>query len=74
MKTKLLASLMALTLATPMVAQPYLDRVPEDEVIYFVLPDRFENGDPKNDKGGINGGKMQHGFDPAHKGFYHGGD
>ncbi len=46
----------------------------EDEIIYFVLPDRFENGDPRNDRGGITGGPLQHGFDPAHKGFYHGGD
>jgi glycosidase len=49
-------------------------RLPEDEVIYFVLPDRFENGDPSNDRGGIAGGRLQHGFDPTHTGFYHGGD
>jgi neopullulanase len=49
-------------------------RLPEDEVIYFVLPDRFENGDPRNDTGGIRGGRLQHGYDPTHKGFYHGGD
>jgi glycosidase len=52
----------------------YKDRLPEDEVIYFVLPDRFENGDPKNDKGGIKGDRYKTGFDPSHKGFYHGGD
>ena len=74
MKAKLLASLIALAFATPAVAQSYRERLPEDEVIYFVLPDRFENGDVKNDKGGIKGDRMQHGFDPAHKGFYHGGD
>ena len=50
------------------------DRLPEDEVIYFVLPDRFENGDPANDRGDIRGGRLDHGFDPAHKGFYQGGD
>ncbi len=50
------------------------DRLPEDEIIYFVLPDRFENGDPKNDTGGIKGDRMKHGFDPTHKGFFHGGD
>ena len=49
-------------------------RAPEDEVIYFVLPDRFENGDRGNDRGGLSGGAMAHGFDPTHKGFYHGGD
>ena len=54
--------------------QPVSGRALEDEIIYFVLPDRFENGDPRNDRGGIKGGPLQHGFDPAHKGFYHGGD
>ena len=24
----------------------YLQRPPQDEIIYFVIPDRFENGDP----------------------------
>ncbi|MFN3989419.1 MAG: alpha-amylase family glycosyl hydrolase [Erythrobacter sp.] len=49
-------------------------RPPEDEVVYFVLPDRFANGDPRNDRGGIKGDRLAHGFDPAHKGFFHGGD
>lgn len=49
-------------------------RLPQDEVIYFLLPDRFENGDRANDTGGIAGGRLQHGFDPTHEGFYHGGD
>jgi neopullulanase len=74
MKTKLLASLIALMMATPAAAQSYRDRLPEDEVIYFVLPDRFANGDVKNDMGGIKGDRMKHGFDPTHKGFYQGGD
>ncbi len=52
----------------------YLTRAPEDDVVYFMLPDRFENGDPSNDTGGFPGGKLDHGFDPTHKGFYHGGD
>lgn len=52
----------------------YRDRLPEDEVIYFVLPDRFENGDAANDRGGIKGDRLKTGFDPAAKGFYHGGD
>ncbi len=49
-------------------------RLPQDEVIYFVLPDRFDNGDPRNDRGGITGGRLQTGYDPTAKGFYHGGD
>ena len=49
-------------------------RAPQDEVVYFLLPDRFENGDPSNDRGGLSGGPLQTGFDPTAKGFYHGGD
>ncbi|GAA1969389.1 pullulanase-type alpha-1,6-glucosidase [Kitasatospora viridis] len=44
------------------------------EQYYFVLPDRFANGDPGNDTGGITGGRLDTGFDPTDKGFYHGGD
>ncbi|MBI1392653.1 MAG: alpha-amylase [Alphaproteobacteria bacterium] len=50
------------------------DRLPMDEVIYFALPDRVENGDPTNDKGGGAGGHLDHGHEPTMKGFYHGGD
>ncbi len=55
-------------------AADYRERLPEDEVVYFVLPDRFENGDPANDNGGLQGDRLVTGFDPTHKGFYHGGD
>ena len=70
----LLSALLAATAAVPAIAQDYRARLPEDEVIYFVLPDRFENGDPANDKGGLSGDRLKTGFDPAAKGFYHGGD
>ena len=50
------------------------DRLPEDEVIYFLLPDRFANGDPGNDRGGLEGDRLRTGYDPADPGFYHGGD
>ncbi|MEY4055676.1 MAG: hypothetical protein RL519_1011, partial [Pseudomonadota bacterium] len=49
-------------------------RTPNQEVVYFVLPDRFENGDPKNDTGGLKGDRLKTGYDPTSKGFYHGGD
>ncbi len=49
-------------------------RPPQDEVIYFLLPDRFANGKPGNDRGGLAGDRLQTGFDPTHKGFFHGGD
>ncbi len=68
------ASLFASALTAPVAAQSHRDRLPEDEVIYFVLPDRFENGDVKNDTGGLKGDKFKTGFDPSHKGFFHGGD
>ncbi len=71
-----LALLLALPFAAAhaQAADDYRARLPQDEVVYFVLPDRFANGDPGNDRGGIDGGRLQHGFDPTHKGFYHGGD
>ena len=52
----------------------YRARLPQDEVIYFVLPDRFENGDPSNDRGSQSGDRLSTGFDPASTGFFHGGD
>src|ERR1044072_4359452 len=66
--------LAATLIATPAAAQSYRDRLPEDEVLYFLLPDRFENGDTANDRGGLKGNRIATGFDPASKGFYHGGD
>jgi len=64
----------ALALAAASATPAYRARLPEDEVIYFLLPDRFENGDPSNDRGGLSGDRLQTGFDPTHKGFFHGGD
>ena len=55
-------------------AQDHRSRPPQDEVIYFLLPDRFANGDPSNDTGGLAGGRLDHGFDPTDAGFYQGGD
>ena len=74
--TKLFAALAALVAAAsiPAAAADYRDRLPEDELIYFLLPDRFENGDVANDRGGLSGDRLTTGFDPTHKGFFHGGD
>ena len=44
------------------------------ESIYFVMTDRFANGDTSNDLGGITGSSSQHGFDPTDIGYWHGGD
>jgi len=57
---------------------PYQQRDFQDEVFYFVLPDRFYNGDKSNDLGaGANDKKRalsRGGLDKTHKGMYHGGD
>ena len=44
------------------------------EQFYFVLPDRFANGDRANDRGGLTGSRTETGYDPTDKGFYQGGD
>jgi glycosidase len=49
-------------------------RPAEDEVVYFLMPDRFENGDTANDRGGAEGDRLVTGYDPTDTGFYHGGD
>jgi hypothetical protein len=41
---------------------------------YFVMPDRFQNGDQANDQGGLSGPREVTGFDPTRKGWYPGGD
>ncbi|HEY0865441.1 MAG TPA: alpha-amylase family glycosyl hydrolase [Lacunisphaera sp.] len=44
------------------------------QTFYFVLTDRFANGNPANDTGGFPGGTEEHGFDPTRIGYFHGGD
>ena len=71
---RLLALLVSACVPAAFGVSDYRARLPEDEIVYFVLPDRFANGDPSNDRGGLPGDRLTTGFDPAHKGFYHGGD
>jgi len=42
--------------------------------IYFVMPDRYANGDPSNDRGGLSGPSGVTGYDATDPGYYHGGD
>lgn len=42
--------------------------------IYFVMPDRYANGDESNDRGGLTGLRSVTGYDPVDPGWYHGGD
>jgi hypothetical protein len=39
-----------------------------DEQFYFLMADRFANGDPTNDTGGLEGDRLATGFDPTDKG------
>jgi glycosidase len=66
--------LVALSEAGLASSDAVVDRPPQDDVVYFLLPDRFANGDPANDRGGLEGDRLRTGFDPLAKGFYHGGD
>ena len=52
----------------------YLTRNIQDEVFYFVMPDRFNNGNTDNDNGSKTIAISAGGFDKSHKGMYHGGD
>jgi glycosidase len=66
-----------LTIAPALAQDPVAamrDRPAEDEVVYFLLPDRFANGDLSNDPGGLRGDRLITGYDPTDPGFYHGGD
>ncbi|MCA0296674.1 MAG: hypothetical protein LCH96_15450 [Actinobacteria bacterium] len=58
------------------LAENSLRRPLTDERYYFVMTDRFANGDTTNDTGGLtpSDDRLVTGFDPADKGFYHGGD
>ena len=56
------------------LATASLRQAPTRERFYFVMADRFANGDPSNDDGGIAGDRLATGYDPTDKGFYHGGD
>jgi neopullulanase len=74
MRYPLLLLLLMLACSANAAADAVRDRAATDEIIYFVLPDRFENGNPANDRGGLRGDRLKHGFDPTSKAFFHGGD
>lgn len=45
-----------------------------DESAYFVMTDRYANGDTSNDNGGRKADSFDSGFDPSDYGMFHGGD
>ena len=53
---------------------PFNQRPIKDDLIYFMVTDRFNNADSKNDRGGLEGDRLVHGFDAMDEKFYHGGD
>jgi glycosidase len=56
------------------LAQPPTYSAFASQRIYFVMPDRYANGDPANDRGRLTGQRSVTGYDPADTGWYHGGD
>lgn len=56
-----------------LVAEP-VRQAGAGEQFYFVMTDRFANGDTANDEGGLTGDRLSTGFDPTSSGFYNGGD
>ena len=56
------------------LAQPPTYSAFASQRIYFVMPDRYANGDSANDRGGLSGQRPATGYDPADPGWYHGGD
>ena len=69
------ASAKAEALANSDVFHPLPPAPHERDIIYFLVTDRFCNGNPDNDRGGSNSDDpMISGFDPTNARFYHGGD
>lgn len=56
------------------LAKPVARGAQSDESVYFVMTDRFENGDSSNDEAGLSGGRLVSGFEPTEPGWWHGGD
>jgi glycosidase len=52
----------------------FLTRNIQDDIFYFVMPDRFHNANPNNDNGDPNHPISYGGFDPKSKRAFHGGD
>ncbi len=51
-------------------ARPAVSR----EQFYLLLPDRFADGSPANNRGGLTGDRTATGYDPTDKNFFQGGD
>ncbi len=56
------------------IYKDYLHRDVRDEIFYFVMPDRFNNGNTDNDNGSKEVAISQGGLDRTSKWAFHGGD
>lgn len=73
---------LSLTLIQPNVSasdltelfKPAIRGAQSDESVYFVMTDRFNNGSPENDNGGVPDGRFSSGYVPDENGWWHGGD
>ncbi|MFJ2391435.1 pullulanase-type alpha-1,6-glucosidase [Streptomyces sp. NPDC087843] len=89
LRAAVLAAALAVSFAQPLAARAETPPAPPSdarlaaaparhddtrEQFYFVMPDRFANGDTANDRGGLTGSRLSTGYDPTDKGFYQGGD
>lgn len=63
----------AVTKAEDTFFQPGARSSHQGDIIYFLLPDRFNKGDPTNNKGGRTD-PNENGVDPTNPNFFHGGD
>ena len=69
-------------LALPASADPALDALATTSVrtpiaadnFYFVMTDRYADGNPSNNTGGTSGPLSVTGYEPGSDGYYHGGD
>ena len=66
-----------------LLVRPALEHPFQDQVLYFLMPDRFSDGDDSNDCGGYTAScplndtqenVLTHGYLPNDRGYYHGGD
>src|SRR2546423_955269 len=56
------------------LAQPVASSSLASDRIYFVMTDRYANGDASNDSAGLTGSRNVTGYDPSSTGYWHGGD
>ena len=58
---------------TSMAAPSIRSAIAQDR-FYFVMTDRYRDGDPSNNTGGVTGDLERTGFEPSSDAYFHGGD